>query len=72
MAALNAAASTGRAAAGDWASHLAMMAAHAAGDLDANHAQTMWVAAWTAAPKNLDAFARADAALSKAPSCRPS
>lgn len=72
MAALNAAASTGRAAAGDWASHLAMMAAHAAGDFGADHAQHLWVAAWTAAPKNLEAFARADAALSKAPSCKPS
>jgi len=72
MAALNAAASTGRAAAGDWANHLAMMAAHAAGDFDADHAQHLWVAAWTAAPKNLDAFARADAALSTAPSCKPS
>jgi hypothetical protein len=71
MAALHAAASTGRAAAGDWANHLAMMAAHAAGDFGADHAQHLWVAAWTAAPKNLDAFARADAALTKAPSCKP-
>lgn len=72
LAALDAAASAGRAAAADWASHLAMMAAHAAGDFDAEHAQHMWVAAWTAAPKNLNAWARAEAAVAKAPACRPS
>ena len=72
MAALNAAATAGRAAAGDWARHLAMMAAHASGDFGPVHAQQMWIEAWSAAPKNLDAFARADAALSKAPTCKPS
>jgi hypothetical protein len=72
MAALDAAATAGRAAAGDWARHLAMMAAHASGDFGPVHAQQMWIEAWRAAPKNLDAFARADAALSKAPTCPPS
>jgi hypothetical protein len=72
LAALNAAASAGRAAAGDWAAHLAMMAAHAAGDFGAEHAQTLWVEAWQSAPKNLDAFARASAALAEAPDCTPS
>jgi hypothetical protein len=42
------------AAAADWANHLAMMAAHAAGDFGAEHAQAMWVSAWTHAPKNLE------------------
>ncbi|TDO46381.1 hypothetical protein EV643_111234 [Kribbella sp. VKM Ac-2527] len=72
LAALTAAAATGRAASGDWAAHLAMMKAHAAGDFGAEHAQHLWVAAWQNAPKNLDAFAQADAALAKAPTCRPS
>jgi hypothetical protein len=72
MAALDAAATAGRAAAGDWARHLAMMAAHASGAFGPVHAQQVWIEAWRAAPKNLDAFARADAALSEAPTCPPS
>lgn len=72
LAALDAAAAAGRAAASDWANHLAMMAAHAAGDFGADHAQHLWVAAWTAAPKNLTAAAQADALLAKAPACQPS
>ena len=65
------AATADRAAAADWANHLAMMAAHAAGDFDAAHAQEMWVSAWSAAPKNLTAATRAEAELSTAAVCRP-
>lgn len=72
LAALDRAATAGRAAATDWANHLSMMAAHAAGEFGAEHAQHLWVAAWTAAPKNLNAAAEADAALAKAPACQPS
>ncbi|WP_410790440.1 hypothetical protein [Kribbella sp. C-35] len=61
---------TGRAAMGDWRSHQAAMAAHKAGDFDAAHAQTLWVAAWTAAPKNINAFKAADARLSTTPPCQ--
>jgi hypothetical protein len=68
---LDAAANADRAAAADWANHLAMMAAHAAGDFGAEHAQEMWVSAWTHAPKNLNAAARANAALAAAPACKP-
>ena len=71
LAALTAAAATGRAASGDWAAHLAMMKAHAAGDFGAEHAQHLWVAAWQNAPKNLNAFAQAETVLRKAPTCRP-
>lgn len=71
LSALEAAAKADRAAAGDWAAHLSMMAAHAAGDFGSEHAQEMWVAAWTAAPKNLDAASRASAALTRAPNCQP-
>lgn len=70
--ALEVAAASGRAAGGDWAAHLAMMSAHAAGDFGAEHAQDLWVTAWEKAARNLNAFARADAALAKAPACRPS
>jgi hypothetical protein len=72
LSALNAAATDGRAVSGDWAAHLAMMKAHAAGDFGAEHAQDMWVSAWQGAAKNLNAFVRADAVLAKAPACRPS
>jgi hypothetical protein len=58
-----------RAAVGDWRSHQAAMAAHKTGDFDAAHAQMMWVAAWTAAPANLDAFRAADARLASTPPC---
>ena len=68
---LDATAAADRAAAADWANHLAMMAAHAAGDFGAEHAQEMWVAAWTHAPQNLNAAARANTALAKAPACKP-
>ncbi|WP_344112852.1 hypothetical protein [Kribbella alba] len=70
-AAMEVAITTGRAAAQDWANHLSMMAAHASGDLGAIHAQQRWIDQWRAAPKNLDAFAQAAAALSKAPGCAP-
>ncbi len=69
LTALEVAAAKNRAAAGDWANHLAMMAAHAAGDFGAEHAQQMWVAAWMGAAKNLNAAVRADTALAKAPPC---
>jgi hypothetical protein len=72
LTALDRAATANEAAARDWENHLAAMAAHAAGDFDSDHAQQMWVAAWTAAPKNLNAAAQADAALAAAPACRPS
>lgn len=71
LAALDAAGTAGKAAAGDWAAHLQAMAAHAEGDFGAEHAQDLWVAAWTAAPRNLDAAARATAALANAPACKP-
>ncbi|WP_410793436.1 hypothetical protein [Kribbella sp. C-35] len=71
LAALDAAGAADRAAAGDWAAHLQAMAAHAAGDFGAEHAQDLWVAAWTAAPRNLDAAARATAALADVPACKP-
>ncbi len=71
LAALDAAGTAGRAAAGDWAAHLQAMTEHAAGDFGAEHAQDLWVAAWTAAPRNLDAAARATAALADAPACKP-
>jgi hypothetical protein len=45
------------------------MAAHKAGDFDAAHAQTLWVAAWTKAPANLNAFTAADARLTSTPPC---
>jgi hypothetical protein len=48
-----------------------MMAAHASGNFGSIHAQQLWIDQWRAAPKNLDAFARAAAALSKAPACAP-
>lgn len=71
LSALDRAAKADRAAADDWANHLSMMAAHAAGDFGSEHAQDMWVAAWTAAPKNLNAALRANAALTAAPDCKP-
>lgn len=71
LAALDAAGAAGRAAAGDWAAHLQAMADHADGDFGAEHAQDLWVAAWTAAPRNLEAAARATAALADAPACKP-
>jgi len=69
LSALEAAASSGRAASGDWAAHLAMMRAHADGDFGAEHAQEMWVTAWQGAAKNLNSFARANTGLTKAPAC---
>ncbi|HEU4946518.1 MAG TPA: hypothetical protein VFT31_05140 [Kribbella sp.] len=72
LAAVDAASAAGRAASGDWASHLAKMAAHAAGDFGSEHAQNLWIAAWASAPRNLNAFAQAEVALAKAPGCRPS
>ena len=71
LAVLQAAAAADRAAATDWANHLQAMAAHAAGDFGAEHAQELWVAAWSRAPRNLNAAARATAALADAPACKP-
>lgn len=61
---------TGAAGMADWRAHQAAMAAHKAGEIDAAHAQTMWVAAWAAAPKNINAFKTASAAVATAPACR--
>ena len=61
----------GAASMGDWKAHQEAMAAHKAGEIDAAHAQHLWVAAWTAAPKNINAFRAADAALPTAPTCHP-
>lgn len=54
----------------DWRAHQQAMAAHKAGEFDATHAQHLWVAAWTAAPKNIEAFRAASAQLAAAPACR--
>jgi hypothetical protein len=59
----------GRAAVGDWESHLEAMARFKAGDFDAAHAQHLWVQAWEKAPVNINAFRTADQALQKAPAC---
>ncbi len=72
LTALAAAIAAGHAAAHDWQAHLAMMAAHKAGAMDNAHAQTMWVAAWRAAPTHLTAFAHADRSLARTPACTPS
>ena len=71
LAALDAAATADRVTAGDWANHLAAMAAHAAGDFGSGHAQELWVAAWSGATMNLNRAVRANDALSKAPACHP-
>ena len=71
MAVLGRVATADRAAAADWAHHLSMMAAHAAGDFGSEHAQELWVTAWSSAPKNLNAATRANADLPTAPVCRP-
>jgi hypothetical protein len=71
LTALAAAAAAGHATARDWQAHLAMMAAHKAGEMDDQHAQTMWVAAWRAAPTHLTAFAHADATLTRTTHCHP-
>lgn len=67
---LEKAVATGAAGMADWKAHQNAMAAHKAGEIDAAHAQTMWVAAWAAAPKNIDAFRAAHTALRTAPACR--
>ncbi len=71
LSALAAAAAAGHATARDWQAHLAMMATHKAGEMDNQQAQTMWVAAWRAAPANLTAFAHADATLARTAPCHP-
>jgi len=53
----------------DWEVHLANMAKFADGDMSAAMAQGRWVAAWRNAPKNINAYREARAALDKAPSC---
>jgi hypothetical protein len=70
LVALDAASAAGTATVKDWNEHLNMMAAHAAGKFGAQHAQSLWVAAYKGAPKNLTSFARAQAAAAKAPACR--
>lgn len=59
----------GAAGIGDWESHLAAMAAHADGEMDTEHAQTLWVKAWRNAPPNINAFRSADRALANTPAC---
>ena len=71
LADLDAVGATYRAAARDWAAHLQAMAAHAAGEFGAEHAQDLWVAAWTGATRNLNAAARARATLGDVPTCKP-
>lgn len=71
LTALAAAIAAGHAASRDWQAHLAMMAAHKAGAMDNAHAQTMWVAAWRAAPPHLTEFAHADRNLTRTPPCTP-
>ncbi len=71
LTALAAAATAGQAVARDWQAHLAMMAEHKAGGMDDQQAQTMWVAAWRAAPTNLTAFAAAEGALARSAPCHP-
>ncbi|TCC19226.1 hypothetical protein [Kribbella sindirgiensis] len=71
LATLDAVGATYRAAARDWATHLQAMAAHAAGEFGAEHAQELWVAAWTGATRNLNAAARATATLADVPTCKP-
>ena len=72
LTALAAAIAAGHAVSRDWQAHLAMMAAHKAGAMDNADAQTMWVAAWRAAPPHLTAFAHADRNLTQTPPCTPS
>lgn len=67
--AAQAAVDAGRAAVGDWESHLEAMARFKAGDFDAAHAQHLWVQAWKEAPVNINAFRTAEQALQKAPAC---
>jgi len=71
MTVLDAAATAGRAAVHDWQAHLQMMAAHKIGDMTDARAQDMWVTQWRAAPKNLNAFARAYAVLTRTGVCHP-
>ncbi|HEY3004953.1 MAG TPA: hypothetical protein VGJ44_21575, partial [Kribbellaceae bacterium] len=71
MAVLEAAAGAGRAAVRDWEAHLRMMAVHKSGDMTDTQAQAMWVTQWRTAPKNLDAFARAYAVLTRTGACHP-
>ena len=59
----------GQAVMKDWASHLNNMALHAADEMSATQARAAWLAAWKAAPANLDAFSAAEAANTKTPSC---
>jgi hypothetical protein len=67
--AVNVAVTSGRAAVADWAAHLEDMARFKNGEFDAAHAQHLWVAAWSSAPVNIEAFRAADQALARAPDC---
>jgi hypothetical protein len=58
-----------KAAMADWKSHLANMAAYAAGEMSSTEAQTKWVEAWRNAPPNIEAYEKARKALDDAPSC---
>ena len=49
--------------------YLNNMALHAAAEMSATQARAAWLAAWKAAPANLNAVSAAEAANAKTPSC---
>jgi hypothetical protein len=53
----------------DWGAHLANMKMYADDEMSAAMAQGEWVKAWRNAPKNINAYRDATAALAKAPTC---
>jgi hypothetical protein len=68
-AALQATVVAGQAVMKDWAAHLNTMALHADHKMSGTQAQAAWIAAWKAAPTNLNAFRAADSASTHTPSC---
>jgi hypothetical protein len=67
--ALDAVVATGTAVMGDWNTHLSEMADHADGHINGPGAQAKWIKRWSEAPKNLDPYRAAAAALAAAPAC---
>lgn len=59
----------GQAAGADWASHLQAMADRRAGNLDPHSAHLAWMAAYSAAPVNIDRFGAEDVAYAGLPPC---
>lgn len=53
----------------DWRSHQANMRAHRDGEMTSAMAQQQWIAAWKAAPPNINAYADAIKQLADAPTC---